>query len=79
MVVGQAASGQLGGSSISEQYARKANEVAVAGASALDDVEADAADAVLLELLKFERAYQGAARYVTTVDRLLMELLSLVR
>ena len=95
-VVGQAASDQLGGSSISEQYARIANEVAVAGASALDDVEADegvlsalqlqkdsisgvSLDEEALELLKFERAYQGAARYVTTVDRLLMELLSLVR
>ena len=94
--VGQAASDQLGGSSVTEYYARMANAVAVAGGSALDDVEAD--DAVLsalqlqkesisgvnldeeaLQLLKFERAYQGAARYVTTVDRLLMELISLVR
>ena len=94
--VGEAASEQLGGSSITEHYARLANAVAVAGGSALDDVEADQAvlsalqlqkesisgvnlDEEALQLLKFERAYQGAARYVTTVDRLLMELIALVR
>jgi flagellar hook-associated protein 1 FlgK len=94
--VGQAVSEQLGGSSVTEYYARMANAVAVAGGSALDDVEADGAvlsalqlqkesisgvnlDEEALQLLKFERAYQGAARYVTTVDRLLMELIALVR
>ena len=36
-------------------------------------------DEEAIQLLKFERAYQAAARYVVTVDRLLAELLSLVR
>ncbi len=94
--VGEAASDVLDGVTISEQYTRLASEVAVAGANALDDVEAtqavlsalqlqkDSVSGVSLDeeavgLLKFERAYQGAARYVTTVDRLLAELIALIR
>jgi len=36
-------------------------------------------DEEAIELLKFERAFQAAARYVVTVDRLLSEMLSLMR
>ncbi|MCP4247620.1 MAG: flagellar hook-associated protein FlgK [bacterium] len=36
-------------------------------------------DEEAIELLKFERAFQGAARYITTVDRLLSEMIALVR
>ncbi|MHC4090612.1 MAG: flagellar basal body rod C-terminal domain-containing protein [Planctomycetota bacterium] len=73
-----------------------AGEVALAGASALDEVEVSEAvlsalqaqresisgvnlDEEAINLLKFERAFQGAARYVATVDRLLSEMMSLVR
>lgn len=94
--VGGATSDLLNGSSITEGYGQIANDVAVAGANALDDVEATNAvlaalqtqkesisgvnlDEEAIELLKCERAYQGAARYVVTVDRLLAELLALVR
>ena len=94
--VGSVASDLLGGKSIIEGYHRIANDVALAGASVQDDVEATAVilsalvsqkdsisgvslDEEALELLKLERAFQGAARYVTSVDRLLSELLALVR
>ena len=36
-------------------------------------------DEEAIDLLRFERAFQGAARYVRTVDRLMQEMLSLVR
>jgi len=36
-------------------------------------------DEEALEMLKLERAYQGAARYVVTVDQMMSELLALVR
>jgi flagellar hook-associated protein 1 FlgK len=36
-------------------------------------------DEEAINLLKFERAFQGSARYVQTVDRLIAEMLSLVR
>lgn len=94
--VGATASDLLGGSSITEGYGRISNEVATAGANALDDLEVTNAvlaalqtqkesisgvnlDEEAIQLLKFERAYQGAARYVVTVDRLLAELMALVR
>ncbi len=35
-------------------------------------------DEEAIEMLKFERAFQGAARYVATVDRLLNEMMALV-
>jgi flagellar hook-associated protein 1 FlgK len=93
---GDAASDLLNGTSINDHYARTTTNVAVAGATALDQVESQQAvlgalqtqkdsisgvslDEEALELLKFERAYQGAARYVTTVDRLLEELMALLR
>jgi flagellar hook-associated protein 1 FlgK len=94
--VGASASAMLGGSTIAEGYIRMAGEVALAGASALDEVEVSEAvlsalqaqresisgvnlDEEAINLLKFERAFQGAARYVATVDRLLSEMMSLVR
>lgn len=90
-----AASDQLDGASILDAYNQIANEIAAAGASANDAVEAaDAITASLqaqresvsgvsldeeaIDLLKFERAFQGAARYVSTVDRMLEEMLGLV-
>ncbi|MCH7814311.1 MAG: flagellar hook-associated protein FlgK [Planctomycetes bacterium] len=36
-------------------------------------------DEEAIALLKFERAFQGAARYISTVDRLLREMIALVR
>jgi flagellar hook-associated protein 1 FlgK len=36
-------------------------------------------DEEAIELLRFERAFQGAARYVSTVDRLMQDMLALVR
>jgi flagellar hook-associated protein 1 FlgK len=36
-------------------------------------------DEEAVDLLRFERAFQGAARYVSTVDRLLEEMMGLVR
>ncbi|MFQ5489662.1 MAG: flagellar basal body rod C-terminal domain-containing protein, partial [Phycisphaerae bacterium] len=94
--VGTTESDLLGGFSVEDAYNRVVNRVGVAGANALDDVEATGAvlsalrsqkesisgvnlDEEALELLKFERAYQGAARYVTTVDRMLTELMALIR
>ncbi len=85
----------LNGVSVTDGYNRVANDVAVAGGAALDQVESANAvhlalqsqkesisgvnlDEETLELLKFERAYQGAARYVTTVDQMMNELLALV-
>lgn len=93
---GSTPSDRLAGLSVEDAYSRVANRVAVAGANALDDVEATGAvlsalrsqkesisgvnlDEEALELLKFERAYQGAARYVGTVDRMLAELMALIR
>jgi flagellar hook-associated protein 1 FlgK len=35
-------------------------------------------DEEAIQLIRFERAFQGAARYTTTVDRLLQELMALV-
>ena len=95
-VVGTSASDLLAGSTLVEGYNRIANEVALAGAAALDEVEVCEAvlsalqaqkenisgvnlDEEAIELLKVERAYQGAARYMVTVDRLLSELLALLR
>lgn len=36
-------------------------------------------DEEAIQLVRFERAFQGAARYTTTVDRLLQEMMALVR
>jgi flagellar hook-associated protein 1 FlgK len=36
-------------------------------------------DEEAVDLLKFERAFQGAARYITVVDRLMDEMMTLVR
>ncbi len=36
-------------------------------------------DEEAIELLRFERAFQGAARYVSTVDTMMQEMLTLVR
>jgi flagellar hook-associated protein 1 FlgK len=36
-------------------------------------------DEEAIELLRFERAFQGAARYVSTVDRLMQDMMALVR
>ena len=36
-------------------------------------------DEEAIEMLRYERAFQGAARYITTVDNLMQEMLSLVR
>ena len=58
-------------------------EVATAVHSALqaqkESISGVNLDEEALELLKYERAYQGAARYVVTVDALMDELLALVR
>ena len=36
-------------------------------------------DEEALALIKFERAFQGAARYITVVDELIGEMLNMVR
>ncbi len=36
-------------------------------------------DEEAVEMLRFERAFQGAARYISTVDRMMEEMLTLVR
>ena len=36
-------------------------------------------DEEAIDLLKYERAFQGAARYVSVIDQLMDEMLALVR
>jgi flagellar hook-associated protein 1 FlgK len=95
MVLDQA-SDELGGVSILDFYNGVANDVAVAGAAAQNDVEATGAilsalqtqkenisgvslDEEAVEMIKFERAFQGAARYLSVVDQMLAEMLNIIR
>ena len=62
--------------------ANEALEAASAIQSALraqrESVSGVSVDEETIELLRFERAFQGAARYVSTVDELMQEMLALV-
>lgn len=68
---------------VTSAAARNGVEAAEAIRSALqsqkESVSGVSLDEEGVNLLKMERAYQGAARFVTVIDRLLSELLSLVR
>ena len=63
--------------------AKDATEAAEAVAQALqiqrEGISGVSLDEEAIDLLKFERAFQGAARYVSTVDRMMQEMLALVR
>jgi flagellar hook-associated protein 1 FlgK len=63
--------------------AKDATEAAEAVAQALqvqrESVSGVSLDEEAIDMLKFERAFQGAARFVSTVDRLMQEMLALVR
>lgn len=94
MVLDQAST-VLGGVSVLDFYNGVANEVAVAGAAAQNDVEATGAilsalqtqkenisgvslDEEAVEMVKFERAFQGAARYLSVVDQMLAEMINII-
>lgn len=63
--------------------ARNSLESAEAVASALEQkrqsISGVSLDEEAIELLKFERAFQGAARYVSVVDNLMQEMLTLLQ
>lgn len=64
--------------------ASAANRVEAAGAvqeslaAQRESVSGVSLDEEAIDLMRFERAYQGAARYISTVDRLMQELVTLV-
>jgi flagellar hook-associated protein 1 FlgK len=60
--------------------AAEASDVALASLQAQkESISGVSLDEEAINLLKYERAFQGAARYISTVDRTLSELMSLLR
>ncbi|QOJ14716.1 MAG: flagellar hook-associated protein FlgK [Planctomycetia bacterium] len=95
-VLGDRASGLLGGVGLHTYHSRTISELAVSTAAALGELDASdtvfasltaqresisgvSLDEEAINLQKFERAFQGATRYLTVLDSLADEVLSLVR
>jgi len=70
---------------IASAGAAAANKLEAAGAvqeslaAQRESISGVSLDEEAIDLLRFERAFQGAARFVSTVDRLMQELVTLVR
>jgi len=73
------ANGVANGGAASQTRMEAAEAVASSLTTQRESVSGVSLDEEAIELLKFERAFQGAARFVTVVDRLTQEMIALAQ